>query len=143
MAGIRQALVATSYVREGQLFIPRRSAFDAAVKLWPNCGAVLRLEQSLAPRSTALNSYYWAVVIHIISEETGMTPEEAHEEMKQLHLPKRLTALRGNGRLNFPRVFDGTTTDLSNAEEWEYIENIQRWAAMEPLCCVIPDPTLV
>lgn len=137
----RQALVASAYVRDGRLFIPRRPAFDEAVRTWPNCGAVVRLEQSMNPRSTALNAFHWGVGIHLISEHTGMHPMEAHEEMKQLHLPRRFAAVRGIGRIEGPRVFDGSTTNLNNAEQWEFISNYQQWAA-EVLDVFIPDPTL-
>jgi len=135
-------LVSTAFVRDGLLFIPRRKAFDAAVKEWPNCQSVLRLEEHKDPRSVALNAYYWSVCIDLVSEETGFSPEEAHEEMKRLHLPKALVAQRGNGRIKDLKVFEGTTTDLSNEEEWRYIENIQIWAATT-LDCVIPDPVHV
>lgn len=137
----RQALVATAYVRDGRLFIARRPAFDDAVKAWPNCGAVIRLEQAMNPRSVAMNAYHWGVGIHLISEETGMSPVEAHDEMKSLHLPRRFAAVRGIGRIEGPRVFDGSTTNLNNAEQWEFISNYQQWAA-EVLNMVIPDPVL-
>lgn len=138
----RKVLVSTAFVKDGLLFIPRRKAFDADVKTWPNCQTLLRLEEHKDPRSAALNAYYWGVCIDLVSEETGMFPEEAHEEMKRLHLPKALVAQRGNGRIHNLKVFDGTTTDLSHEEEWRYIENIQMWAAMK-LDCVIPDPVHV
>lgn len=138
----RQGLVATAYVRDGRLYIARRPAFDAAVKTWPDCGAVIRLEQAMDPRSVAMNAFHWGVGIHLISEETGMSPNEAHEEMKQLHLPRRLAAVRGIGRIEGGRVFDGSTTNLNNAEQWEFISNYQQWSA-EVLDLFIPDPTLV
>lgn len=140
--GMRPALVATAYVKEGRLFVPKRPAFDAAVGEWPNCGAVIRLEQQIEPRSVALNAYLWGVVYHLISEETGMSPDEVHEEMKQLHFPKRFAAVRGIGRIENGRVFGATITKLSNQEQWEVIEKIQQWAA-EVLDLVIPDPVLV
>ena len=138
----RQVLVASAFTREGKLYLAKRQAFDVAVSHWRNCAAVLRLEESRDPRSAALNAYYWGKVIEDIVEETGYTDREAHEQMKQLHLPVRFAAERQNGRLQGVRVFDGSTTDLSNDEEWEYIESIQRWAA-ETLDLVIPDPSLV
>lgn len=139
----RQAIVASAFVREGVLYLSRRSLFEERVQQWPNCQAVVRLEQVLDPRSAALNAYYWAVPIWQISEHTGMTPREAHDEMKALHLPPGLHALRGGavcGRC--ARVIDGSTRFLSGREEWLYIEAIQRWAA-QTIDLVIPDPELV
>lgn len=138
----RHILVTTAFVKEGKLYIPKRPAFDATVKTWPNCQAVLRLEEHKDPRSIALNAYYWGVVIDLVSDTTGFTPEEAHEQMKELHLPKALVAQRGRGQIKNLRVFDGSTTDLSNEEEWRYIENIQQWAAVT-IDTVIPDPVHV
>lgn len=139
---MRRALVATAYVKDGVLFVPRRAAFDAEVKLWPSSGAVIRLEEALNPRSLALNAYMWGVVIHLISEETGMTPDETHDEMKKMHYPKRFSAVRGIGQIRNRRVYGATTTKLSNEEDMEFIENIRRWAA-EVLDLFIPDPVLV
>lgn len=139
---MRRAIVATSYVRDGRLFVPRRPAFDAEVGTWPNGGAVLRLEEQLDPRSVALNAYLWGTVYHLISEETGMTPDETHREMKELLFPKRFAAVRGIGRISGGRVLGASITRLSTREEWERIEIIQRWAA-DVLKIVIPDPVLV
>lgn len=139
---MREALVATAFVRDGKFGVARRDAFIEAFRTWPNTRAVIRVEEDRNARSTALNAYYWAVVIYLLSEHTGYSDREAHREMKELHLPIRFAALRGTGRIEGVRVFEGSTTDLSNDEEWEYIENIQRWAAMT-LFVVIPDPELV
>lgn len=138
----RRVVVTTGYVHEGKLRLVDQAGLVAAVKQTHNCKVVIRIEESLDPRSVALNAYYWGVAIHHVSEETGFTPDEAHEQMKELHLPKRFAALRANGTIRGMRVFDGSTTDLSNQEEWEYISAIQRWAA-ETLDVVIPDPSEV
>jgi hypothetical protein len=140
---MRPCLVATGFVKDGALHVARRDAFKAAFAQWPNSAVVIRVEQDVYARSVALNAYYWGAVIHLISEDTGYTPDEAHDEMKQLHLPKRFAAMRRNGRIKGVRVFEGSTTDLSNEEEWEYIENIQRWGAQREPPLVIPDPVLV
>lgn len=81
-------------------------------------------------RSDQQNAYYWAVVISLISEETGYTSEEAHESMKMLFL-------RVPGEKGMPdRV--KSTKDLNTAEFSEYVESIKRWAA-EKLNVYIPD----
>ena len=80
-------------------------------------------------RSGEQNSYYWGVVIDIISGATGFTPQEAHDAVRY----KFLTDMTGE----LPRV--KSTTELSTVEFMEYIAEIQRFGA-EYLDVYIPDP---
>jgi hypothetical protein len=138
----RQLLTASAFVRDGQLYLSRRNHFDEAIARWSNCQALVRLEQVLDARSLALNAYYWHVVVGSVSGETGFTPAESHHELKALHLPKGLHAMRGGSVCwRCARVIDGSTRFLSGREEWQYIEDIHIWSA-ERLGLVIPDPVL-
>lgn len=137
---MRPCLVATGYVRDGQLRLARQDAFDAAISRMRNCRLVLRVEEHHDPRSAALLAFYWGVVLRHVTEETGYTDREAHLLMKELHLPMTLAAVRGRGHIHNLRVFDGSITDLDNAEQWSYIGEIQRWAAERLDGLVIPDP---
>lgn len=136
----RQCLVAPGYIRDGKLRLAHQDAFKAAIARMHNCRIVMRLEEHLDPLSAALRAYYWGVVIHHVSEETGLSDREAHVLMKELHTPMRFAAVRGIGRIEGLRVLDSSITDLSNAEQWEYTENIHRWAAETLDGLVIPDP---
>lgn len=135
----RHCLVATGFLLEGQLRLSRRDVFRAALQRWPNRQVLVRIEECRDPRSVALNAYWWGVLIAQISQETGMTEDEAHEEMKALHLPRRLVAMRGPGRIVDHRVIGGTTTNLSNDEQWDVIERTFHWAATT-LDLVLPYP---
>ncbi len=135
----RACLLATGYIRQGRLRLADRPAFDRACQQLPDCRVVLRLEEHKDPRSVALNAYWWAVLINQISLETGMSEVEAHEEMKQLHLSRALVSMRGRGRIEGLRVFEVTTTDLSNEEEWGLIERTAQWSA-ETIDLVLPYP---
>lgn len=137
---MRPCLVATGYVRDGQLRLARQDAFNAAISRMHNCRLVLRVEEHHDPRSAALLAFYWGVVIRHVTEETGYTDREAHLLMKQLHLPMSHAAVRGRGHIENLRVFDGSITDLDNSEQWFYISEIQRWAAERLDGLVIPDP---
>lgn len=80
-------------------------------------------------RSNNQNSYYWGVVIELISEHTGYTSEEAHDAMKHLFLIDYSTKL--------PRI--RSTTELSTAEYEDYLSKIRMFASRE-LSLYIPDP---
>lgn len=81
-------------------------------------------------RSLNENSYYWGVVIELISDETGMTAEEAHEAMKIMFLKKRISEKIWTVK---------STSTLSTLEFEEYVENVKRFASME-LNIIIPLP---
>lgn len=83
---------------------------------------VLREKRDL--RSVDQNAYYFGVVIRMISETTGFSEEETHEELKK----------RFNG---------GKSTTGMKTQEFEgYLAEIKRWAA-EFLDLPIPDPHMV
>ncbi len=136
----RRCVVAAGYVRDGKLRLSHQDAFKAAIGAMPNCRALIRLEEDLDPLSAALRAYWWGVVIRNITEETGFADREAHLLMKELHTPLRFAAVRGLGRIDQLKVFDSSITDLSNAEQWEIVENVQQWAVERLNGLVIPDP---
>jgi hypothetical protein len=80
-------------------------------------------------RSNNQNKYYWSVVVGMISDETGLTPDETHEALKIKFLPKHHDIL--------PTV--KSTTKLSTIEFQAYIAEIVMFAA-EFLGVIIPDP---
>lgn len=90
----------------------------------------LELEKWYKKRSGAQNRYYWGVVIDILSEHTGYTPDEMHRYLKKKHLPKE-------------KIFDEnvlmSTTNLTTADFEEYMKKIRMWASSE-LKCYIPEP---
>ena len=76
------------------------------------------VEERKKNRSLDQNSYYWGVVIELISEETGMTPEEVHEAMKWKFLKKSVNDIETVE----------STTKLTTAEMGKFIDNIILWA---------------
>jgi len=93
---------------------------------------MLRVEKS--QRSLNQNSYYWGVVLDILSKHTGYEIDELHEILKYKFLQ---VATSSEGKE--PYQYVKSTTKLNTAEMEEYLDRIKRWAAME-LSCVIPDP---
>ena len=83
-------------------------------------------------RSMNENNYYWAVIVKILGDHFGYTPEEMHEALKfkflRIENPGKPTTVRSTASEDF------TTIDAET-----YYENIRRWAAIE-YGVVIPLP---
>lgn len=109
------------------------------------------------PRSNQQNKYYWGVVLEIISEYTGYSPEEVHEMMRAKFLShvlkmkikrrakaaKELHAKRKNKK-PIPKAIwirvSKSTTDLTTVQFEKYLEKIKRFAATKLDGLYIPDP---
>jgi len=140
MAGVSDEVTAIARIRNRRLFIDERRRFDDAVsnldERWDYEIAVRRL---YANRSQQQNKFYWAVVVELLSEHTGYTPDEVHEFLKMKFIPKRLSVADDNGEIKGEFVLGGSTRKMSMAEFGKYIETIREWSAIE-LGVVIPDP---
>jgi hypothetical protein len=134
-----RVLIAEAAVRRGRLKLRDRSRFRAELADWSDGAVVVRLERRRATRSLEQNRWYWAVIVELLSETTGYTPDEMHEFLKQKFTPKRIAVCDRNGEIRDERVIGATTTTLTTHEFGEYCESIRRWAA-EALGLVIPDP---
>lgn len=72
-------------------------------------------------RSTKENSYYHGVVIKILSDELGLTPEEMHEALRLIFLIESKNGLQ----------FTKSTTQLLTHEFEHYLSEIRQWASLE------------
>ncbi len=128
-------------VEQGHLRIGDRTLAQlrAILAQWRPCDVVVTVEKRHATRSLEANRYYWGVVVHHISEHTGYTPEETHDALKTMFLPKKLAMLGRNGHLDRELVIGGSTTKLNKVEFYEYCERIREWAR-ETLAVEIPTP---
>ena len=106
---------------------------------WRRCDVVVTIEKRHATRSLQANRYYWGVVVHHISEHTGYTPEETHEALKTMFLPKKLAMLGQNGDVQGELVIGGSTAKLNKIEFGDYINRIREWAR-DTLQVEIPQP---
>jgi hypothetical protein len=84
-------------------------------------------------RSIEQNSYYWGVVLKMLSEHIHYSVDEVHEICKYKFLGYDLKELDGE---NIPIM--KTTRGLSTVDFMGYLEEIKQWAA--GLGLVIPDP---
>lgn len=74
-------------------------------------------------RSNNQNEYYWKIVIGLISEQTGYTPDEVHEILKQEFIGKPLNV--GEKTYNI-----ATTTNQTTVEFEQYLSKIRQWASI-------------
>jgi len=83
-------------------------------------------------RSNNQNRYYHSIVLGLISETTGYTPEEVHELLKAKFLSAPL-------RIGTETFNIATTTKQTTVEFEEFLRKIRQWASIE-LSCYIPLP---
>lgn len=125
-------------VRRGELRVSGE-AMRRATAHWPDGDVVVVVRPAQRARSLAALAYYWGVVVEHIADHTGHTPDEVHELMKTILLPKHLVVADGNGEIVEDRVVGGSITALSSAEFAAYVDRVREYAA-EHLDVVIPDP---
>lgn len=89
----------------------------------------VKVQKERSQRSLNQNAYYWGIVIDLLSQYTGYTPDEMHEICRYMFLKK----VNADGM-----EYVKSTATLNTAEFEEYLENIKQWAAM--LNIIIPDP---
>lgn len=127
------------HVRSGRLKIRRRKDLAAALRRMRDGEVLVSITRHRATRSVQQNRWYWGVIVEVLAEHTGYTPDEIHEVLKAKFLPKRIAIADGNGEVRGEFVIGGTTTRLDKVEFGEYCEAIRQWAA-DSLSLVIPDP---
>lgn len=131
--------ITTGRVKQGRLEIRRRQEMRNTIAKWKDGDVLITITPRRAARSMNQNAWYWGVIVEHLSEHTGHTPDELHELLKAMFLPKRLAVQDQNGEIQGEYVIGGSTTKLNTLEFGEYCEAIRQWAA-ETLGVVIPDP---
>jgi len=92
-------------------------------------------------RSLNQNSYYFGVVINLISSHTGYTPDECHEICKEECLQKKLILLQTkDGEVE--KEYPITTTVLTSGEFESYLSKVRMWAS-QTLGLFVPLPNEV
>jgi len=110
-------------VEGGRIRLDNRDRFRPYLASFEGKRIELVLRERTEQRSEQQNAYYHAVVVKMISNDTGHDPEETHRTLKE-------------------HFKIGTTTKMKTVEFQEYIENCRRFAA-EFLGLNIPDPDSV
>ena len=121
-------------VEKGNLIFDNRNRYLVSLASLEGKRVELSIKKEKSQRSDNQNSYYWGVMIEILSSFTGYEREEMHEALKE----KFLSSIPDEHGLRKIR----STAKLNTAEFTEYIDRIKRWSAIE-LNCYIPDPNEV
>lgn len=132
-------IVTTARLDKGRFQMRNKAAVLAQLARMRDGEFIVTITPRKAARSIQANRYYWGVVVELIAEHTGYTPDEIHELLKAKFLPKRLAVCDGNGEVQGEFVIGGSTTKLNKIEFGEFISSIRLWAS-ESLQVVIPDP---
>ncbi len=93
----------------------------------------LILRKRTSQRSDNQNRYYHGVIIKLLSESTGYTADEMHENLKRMFLSTK----DEHGLIRI-----GSTATLKTLEFKDYLDKIIRWAAID-LGVPIPEPDSV
>lgn len=87
------------------------------------------IQRSKKIRSLNQSRYYWGVVVKIISNHTGYTSDETHQELAKLFL----------SYTKEKKSFVKSTTKLNTIEFEQYLEKCREWAQYS-MGCYIPLP---
>jgi hypothetical protein len=118
-------------VEKGKLVLTNQEAYENYLKTL--VGEIqLTVSKVRKPRSNQENAYYWAVIIEILRNELGYTPDEMHEALKWKFLKIH------EGKIPTVR----STSDLSTVEFEAYMTQIREWASID-MNIYIPEPNEV
>lgn len=102
----------------------------------PTCHRVFRKD-----RSNNQNSYYWGVIVHLLSEHTGFGTDEMHEILKHKFLRRTIWVPTKHGTKE-QSVIAESTAKLTTKQFEEYTSNIRQWASQD-LGVFLPEPNEV
>ena len=125
-----------AFIKDGKVTFQDREKFDNHMLNYEGKTVVVTVREQKERRSLNLNSYYWAVVVKLLSEETGYNKDEMHEVLKSMFLRTKYQ-IKGIW-IHCTK----STTKLTNAEMQSYIEECKSFASTT-LGLYIPDPNEV
>lgn len=82
---------------------------------------VVEIHKAKQVRSLRQNAYYWGVVVAIVADHTGYTPDESHQELARMFL----------GYENNGKSFVRSTSKLNTVEFEQYMDKCRAWAMAE------------
>lgn len=86
----------------------------------------VRFARPVKVRSNNQNRLYWGVYLAALAEHTGHTPEELHDVLKAMFLPREFVTI---GKLEIEVV--KSTTKLTTDEFNKYLTQIEAWCNQE------------
>jgi hypothetical protein len=118
----------TATIRRGKLKVSNGTQWIEALRQFPEGPVTVTVQRQHATRSLQSNAFYWGVVVKTISDYTGYSPDETHQALKALHLPKHLAFADGNGEVVGELVIGGSTRVLNQAEFSDFISRVKTWS---------------
>jgi hypothetical protein len=118
-------------ITDGKIIHDTPAKFQAYLERLEGKHIEITVRKQRSQRSLNQNSYYFGVVVKLLSTETGYEEEEIHDILKYQFLKI------GGSDGEFERV--RSTSALSTSDFEEYLEKIRRWSA-GVLGIVIPLP---
>jgi len=117
------------WIKKGKFYFDNKNQFDLYVGSFNDCKAIINIKKDRAQRTSGRleeksnqNGYYWAVIIPILGDHFGYTPEEMHHAIKNKFL-------RIGGSDELPKVKGSSSL---NKIDWEeFTEQIRVWALTE------------
>jgi hypothetical protein len=126
-------------IANGKLEITDKAAFEAwQKKAREGEVSVIIRRKGERLRSIAENNYYWGVVVDLLCEHTGDTPDDMHEILKEKFL-RETKFLQGEGDKVAEVARVQSTTLLTTHEFEDYLKEVREWASIE-LGIYIPLP---
>ena len=124
-------------VKKGKVELDEIAKYKQHLCLLENKDVSLVVKPWEKQRSNQENRYYWGVVVKLISDHTGYTPDETHEaiKFKFLRVPSDDIDLDGFDTVK-------STTELTTVEFELLMVEIREWAGCD-LGVYIPEPNEV
>lgn len=113
--------VFSGMVSGGQFQMDEPAQWASALNKLEGKRVYLSVRDERKQRSKRQNSYYWAVIIPILSECFGYEPEEMHEVLLAEHAREY-----GENPLAPPKI--KRTSSMSTEEAEVYYDRVRRWA---------------
>lgn len=117
----------TGKVEKGRLKLDLEQEYEISILFYEGKDIELVLRERKYDRSNQQNKYYWGVVIQMIADEIGESPQNVHEMMKACFNKQRLViTVKGK---QYQKEIVKSTTGLSTSEFEDYQRKIREWAS--------------
>ena len=112
----------TGYIKKGKFYPENKEIYKHVLEKNEGKRVKIDIKRYRDNRTMQQNKYYWGVVVDLLSEETGYTPEEMHEALKWKFLKKYQ-------KTGLPTISSTTEVDVYEFFK-NYIDKIRDWASL-------------
>ena len=139
---MRQTFTGEVKPQEGghMVHLSDRMGWASAVKSCSGKAVQITLEDMQPERSVELNSYYWGIVLGILSKELQIDKDDLHDFCKAKFLKQNMKKVNSRANGQEMIIFGiGSTAKLSNNGFLDYLSKIRAWSSAD-LGIFIPLP---